>query len=146
MKCHKSTQTSLPKVRIMTDGAIDNDFEDSEQTYDERVADALADIPGQPVVGGVAVDIVTRQVVYVTERVADTCREYYDDENFDLVTYKMHPFLPGIGPDNAVYSCVYVDGNPQNTHKPGRTYDFPSARLMPFPIGMATGSYDVGDL
>lgn len=130
----------------MTNGAIDSDFDDAEQTYDERVADALADVPEGLVEGGVAIDLVTRQSVLVRRRVADTCREYYDAEGFDLVTYKMHPFLPGIGPDNAVYECVYLDGNPQNAHKPGRSYDFPSARLMHYPAEMAFGAYEVGSL
>ncbi|AGC34580.1 hypothetical protein HSTV1_35 [Haloarcula sinaiiensis tailed virus 1] len=128
----------------MTDGAVDADYGEGLQDYYDRVADALEDVPGEPVVGGCAIDIVTRQVVYVVDRVADSCVEYYDAEGFDLVTYKMHPFLPGISVENAVYECVYVDGNPQNTHKPGRTYDFPTARLMPFPVGIATDTYEVG--
>ncbi|MFT4921731.1 MAG: hypothetical protein ACI8XM_000937 [Haloarculaceae archaeon] len=128
------------------DGAVDSEFDDAEQSYDDQVAEALADVPQEPLEGGVAIDLVTRQAVFVRRTVADTCREYYHDENFDLVTYKMHPFLPGIGPDNTVFECVYIDGNPQNAHKPGRTYDFPEARLLPLPLAMAWGAFEVGSL
>lgn len=130
----------------MSDSAVDNDYADAERSYDERVAEALADVPTRPLEGGIVIDLVTRQAMFVREAVADTCREYYEDNSFDLVTYKMHPWLPGIGPNNTVYECVYLDGNPQNAHKPGKTYDFPEARLMPVPIQMAWDAFEVGDL
>ena len=130
----------------MSDGAIDHDWEDSEADYDQRVREALANVQTEPVQGGVAIDIVTRQAVFVRERVAETCREYHADEGFDLVTYKMHPWLPGIGPENAVYECSYIDGNPQNAHKQGKTYDFPSARLMHLPVEMSWNETEVGDV
>jgi len=130
----------------MSESAVDNDYEDAEQSYDDQLADALDGVPTEPLEGGLAIDIVTRQAVFVREAVADTCRDYYHDEGFDLVTYKMHPWLPGIGPENTVYECVYVDGNPQNAHKPGRTYDFPEARLMSLPIQMAWDAFEVSGL
>jgi len=130
----------------MTDGAIDADWSDAEQDYREQLADALAEVPQEPLAGGIAIDLVTRQAMYVRERVADSCAEYYDKEGFDLVTYKMHPWLPGIDPDNAVYECVYLDGNPQNAHKPGRTYDFPAARLLAVPVAMAWDAFDAPEV
>jgi hypothetical protein len=131
----------------MTDNsAIDHDFDDAEQNYDEQVEAALADINTSPLEGGVAIDVVTRQAVFVRRQVADTCREYYDAEGFDLATYKMHPWLPGIGPENTVYECVYIDGNPQNAHKQSRTYDFPSARLMHLPVEQAWSEAEIGDV
>jgi hypothetical protein len=130
----------------MTDSAVDNDYDEATQSYDERVAAALDGVQREPMAGGIAIDIVTRQAMLVKEQVADTCREYEASEGFDLVTYKMHPWLPGIGPDNAVYEAVYIDGNPQNAHKPGKTYDFPAARLMHVPVEMAWDAYEVGDL
>jgi len=129
-----------------TQGAIDREFDDAEQSYDDRVAEALADVPTEPLEQGVAIDIVTRQAVYIRQQVAATCREYYHENSFDLVTYKMHPWLPGISAENAVYECVYIDGNPQNAHKPGKTYDFPSARLLPLPLPMAWDAFEVGEL
>jgi len=130
----------------MSDSAVDNDFSEAERSYDDRVSEALADVPTEPLEGGIAIDLVTRQAMFVRQQKAETCREYYAEEGFDLVTYKMHPWLPGIGPDNAVYEAVYLDGNPQNAHKPGRTYDFPSARLLPVPIQMAWDAFEVGDV
>lgn len=127
-------------------GALDNDFDDAERSYDELVAEALADVPTEPMQGGVAIDLVTRQAVFVRQQSYETCREHYESEGYDLATYKMHPWLPGIGPDNAVYECVYIDGNPQNAHKPGRTYDFPEARLMALPLPMAWGAFEVGEI
>ena len=130
----------------MTDGAIDSDFDDAEQHYDERLEDALEGVQREPMPGGIAIDLVTRQAMFVRERVADSCREYYHEEGFDLVTYKMHPWLPGISSENPVYEAVYLDGNPQNAHKPGRTYDFPSARLLHLPIEMSWDAYEVDGL
>jgi hypothetical protein len=127
-------------------GAIDNDFGDAEQTYEQRISEALDGIETGPRPGGIAIDIVTRQAVYVRQQVAETCADYYEEENFDLVTYKMHPWLPGISPQNAVFECSYIDGNPQNTHKQGRTYDFPSARLMHLPVELSWNDAEVGDV
>jgi len=130
----------------MTDGAVDNDYSDAKRSYEDRVADALADVQTEPMIGGVAIDLVTRQAMLVRQRVADTLGEYYERENFDLLTYKMHPYLPGVGADNAVYECVYIDGNPQNAHKPGKTYDFPAGRLIHFPVEQAWNDASVGSL
>ena len=130
----------------MSDGAVDNDFDENELNYEEQLENALEGINTEPLEGGVAIDIVTRQAVFVRQRVADTCREYYEEEGFDLVTYKTHPWLPGIGPENAVFECSYIDGNPQNAHKQGRTYDFPRARLMALPIDLSWRDVEVGSL
>ena len=126
--------------------AIDNDFDENELSYEEQLENALEGITTEPLEGGVAIDLVTRQAVFVRQRVADSCREYYEEEGFDLVTYKMHPWLPGIGPENAVYECSYIDGNPQNTHKQGKTYDFPAARLMHLPVELSWTDREVGSL
>jgi len=127
-------------------GAIDHDFGDAEQSYEQRVADALAAVQQEPVPGGIAIDIVTRQAMFVREQSYETCAEHYQAEGYDLVTYKMHPWLPGISVENSVYEAVYLDGNPQNAHKPGKTYHFPSARLMHFPVELAWDAYEVGEI
>ena len=127
-------------------GAIDADFDDAEISYEQRVADALADVRTEPVQGGVAIDVVTQQAVFVREQKYDDLEAHSEAEGYDLATYKMHPYLPGISVDNSVYECVYVDGNPQNAHKPGKTYDFPSARLMHLPVEQAWGDMEVGDV
>ncbi|MFW5905617.1 MAG: hypothetical protein ACOCUO_02095 [archaeon] len=127
-------------------GAIDQDFDEAELSYEERVDEALEGINTKPMQGGIAIDIVTRQAVFVRQQVADTLEEYYEKEGFDLATYKMHPWLPGIDVDNAVYECSYIDGNPQNAHKQGRTYDFPEARLMALPVDLSWRDAEVGDV
>ena len=127
-------------------GAIDADFDDAERSYEERVADALEGVRTEPVEGGIAIDIVTQQAVFVRQCKYDSLEAHYAAEGYDLRTYKMHPYLPGIDVDNAVYECVYVDGNPQNAHKPGKCYDFPSARLMHLPVEQAWGDMEVGDV
>ena len=129
-----------------TNGAIDADYDDAEIPYRQRVAAALSDVRTEPLEGGIAIDIVTRQAVFVRQQVAETCEAYYDQEDFDLVTYKMHPWLPGIGPENAVYECSYIDGNPQNAHKQGRTYDFPEARLLHLPVELSWRDAEVGNV
>lgn len=130
----------------MPEGAVDNDFDEAERSYEERLADALADVRTEPLAQGVAIDIVTRQAVYVRQCKYDTLEAHYEAEGYDLATYKMHPYLPGIGPDNAVYECSYIDANPQNAHKQGKTYDFPSARLMHLPVEQSWTDVEVGDV
>jgi len=130
----------------MSDGAVDHEYSEGEKPYAEQVADALAGVQRDPTPGGIAIDIVTRQPMFVKEKAADTLAEYYHEEGFDLLTYKMHPWLPGISVDDAAYTAVYLDGNPQNAHKPGKTYDFPAARLMHFPVEMAWDAYEVKSL
>ena len=127
-------------------GAIDADFDDAELSYEDRVANALADVPIEPVEGGVAIDIVTRQPVFVRQCTYDSLEAHYEAEGYDLATYKMHPFLPGVDVDNSVYECVYVDGNPAEAHKQSRTYDFPAGRLMHLPVEMSWDAYEVQDV
>ena len=129
-----------------TQGAVDSGYDDGMKPYAERVADALDGVQTEPVEGGIAIDLVTRQTVFVRQVSYETCADHYEAEGYDLVSYKMHPWLPGIGPENTVYECVYTDSNPQNTHKHGRTYDFPSARLMYYPVEMAWRDKSVGDV
>ena len=127
-------------------GAIDADFDDAEISYEQRVASALEDVQTEPVEGGVAIDIVTRQAVFVRQCTYDTLEAHYEAENYDLATYKMHPFLPGVDVDNAVYECVYIDGNPSEAHKQSKTYDFPEGRLMHLPVEMSWDAYEVDDV
>lgn len=127
-------------------GTVNRDYDDAMEDYHDRVAGALEGVRQEPMEGAIAIDIVTRQAMFVHRKVAETCAEYYDEEGFDLVTYKMHPWLPGISAENTVYEAVYLDGNPQNAHKTGQCYDFPSARLMHVPVEMAWDAYEVGSV
>lgn len=138
------TPDGIDEFEDEPDGAVDHDYDEAAQDYRDAVAEALGAVRTDIEPGDIALDIVTRQPMYVRDRVADSLDEYYERENFDLLTYKMHPFLPGIGIDNAAYEAVYLDGNPQNAHKVGKTYDFPEARLMRFPVELAWADYEVG--
>ena len=90
-------------------GAIDNDYDDAERLYADRVADALEGIRTEPVAGSLAIDVVTRQLLFVRSKVADDLATYYEQEGFDLLTYGAHPWLPGVTAENAAYECYYVN-------------------------------------
>ncbi|SEO72973.1 hypothetical protein SAMN05216388_1017128 [Halorientalis persicus] len=126
----------------MTDGAIDNEFDDAEKDPRDVLRDARADLgPGphrdhdQMGRGDVAVDLVTRQTVYIARAVAGSLPEYYAEEEFDLYNYKMHPYLP-VSLDDTVYECVYV-GGVKDLHNFSGTYSFPEGRLARVPVELA---------
>lgn len=121
------------------DGAIDADFGDAERSAREQLRAALDDLgPTEPMEGGVALDLVTRQPLFVRRRVADTLVEYYEANDFDLLTYKNHPYLP-ITVDDAVFECAFIPRSAEQAHSVGKTYDYPRGRLMVIPIHQAWG-------
>jgi len=96
----------------------------------------LEGVQTEPMAGGIAFDLVTRQPLFVIREVADDLRAYQDEEEFDLLGYKTHPYLP-VRADDTVYECVYLSEiTIEGTHKWGdtRTYDFPRGRLAHVPI------------
>lgn len=105
----------------------------------------LGGVQTEPMAGGIAFDLVTRQPLFVVREVAGDLREYDDDEGFDLLGYKMHPYLP-VREDDSVFECVYVsDITVQGTTEwaSTQTYDFPRGRLAHVPIEQAwTGDDD----
>ena len=130
-------------------GAIDNDYDDAERDYADRVADALEGIRTEPVAGSLAIDVVTRQLLFVRSKVADDLETYYEQEGFDLLTYGPHPWLPGVTAENAAYECYYVndlslDGIDDLGKR--RDYDFPEGRLAVVPVEQAWNGRTVGDL
>ncbi|WP_135535359.1 hypothetical protein [Halostella pelagica] len=95
----------------------------------------------EPMAGGLAFDLVTRQPLFVRQRVADTLGEYYDAEGFDLADYKAHAYLP-VRPDDAVYECVFISEiTAESLHEWGsaKTYDYPRGRLAHVPVEEAWG-------
>ena len=130
-------------------GAVDHEFDENTVDYADRVADALDDVRTEPVPGSLAIDIVTRQVLFVRDRVAGDLAEYYHQEGFDLATYGPHPFLPGVTLDNAVYECYYANDlslEELAELDSRRDYDFPSGRLAVVPIEQAWRDAEVGDV
>lgn len=129
-------------------GAIDSDWSDSEKSYEERLEAALADVQTEPMAGGLALDLVTRQPLLVRRVVAESLGEYYEAEGFDLGTYGVHPYLP-VSADNRVLECVYISditaeslGNFGNA----KTYDFPAGRLAHVPVEEAWTGGEVDSL
>ena len=130
-------------------GAIDNEYDDAERDYADRVADALEGIRTEPVAGSLAIDVVTRQLLFVRSKVADDLETYYEQEGFDLLTYGPHPWLPGVTAENAAYECYYVNDlslDGIDDLRKRRDYDFPSGRLAVVPIEQAWNGRTVGDL
>lgn len=123
----------------MSDGAIDADFDSAERSAREQLEETLSDVgPTEPMEGGIAIDLVTRQPLFVRRRVADDLAEYYEENDFDLLTYKTHPYLP-VTVDDPVYECVFVPRNTDQANDVGQTYDYPRGRLMMVPIHQAWG-------
>lgn len=122
---------------------------DESSDYAARVEAALEDIRTEPVAGSLAIDVVTRQLLFVRERVADDLEAYYEQEGFDLLTYGPHPWLPGVTVDNAAYECYYVnDLSLDSVDDLGgrRDYAFPAGRLAVVPIEQAWNGSEVGDV
>ncbi|MDS0280645.1 hypothetical protein [Haloarcula onubensis] len=123
--------------RVLADGgAVDHDYDESELPPSERIG--LDGVQTDPIAGGIAFDLVTRQPLFVRQVVAPTVVEYYEREGFDLLGYKTHPYLP-VRPDDTVYECVFITRDAERAHKPGDTYDFPRGRLMHVPVEQAWG-------
>lgn len=101
--------------------------------------DVLED--GRPIVtdlvpGGLALDLVTRQLLFVRRQVAPDLVAYYEAEAFDLLNYKMHPYLP-VSIEDPVFECVYLaDVTAESLADWGdaKTYDFPAGRLAVVPV------------
>lgn len=122
----------------MADGAVDNDYDEGRKTFDEATDQELEGVQTSPMPGGVAIDLVTRQPLFVRQVKYDDPEAHYDAEGYNLLTYKTHPYLP-VSKDDRVFECVFVSGNPEGAHKPGKTYDFPEGRLMHLPVEQAWG-------
>jgi len=128
----------------MTDGAVDADYDDAALSAREQLTQARPDTAGEIVVGGLAFDLVTRQVLFVGDRVADDLGEYYEREEFDLLNYGVHPWLP-VTISDAVYSCVYVadmTAESLGDVADAKRYDFPRGRLASVPVHLAWGDDD----
>jgi len=125
----------------MADGVIDHEFEDAERNASDTLAEASAEFVGQDHAalgaGDVAIDLVTRQPLFIVDRQADSLDGYFEDEEFDLLTYKQHAFLP-VRMDDPVLECVFIGGL-EDLHNFSNTYDYPAGRLARVPVELAGG-------
>jgi hypothetical protein len=120
-------------------GAVDHAYSEAErdavQTLEDGLADAGAPVHGEWEVGDIAIDLVTRQPVVVLEIAAETLVAYYEAEDFDLASYKTHPWMP-VRTDDAVLECVFVGGI-EDLHSFSDTYSYPEGRLARVPVELA---------
>lgn len=122
------------------EGAVDNDYDDAARDpmdqLEANIKDATEGYHAVPRPGDVAIDLVTRQIVYVDSVLAETVVEYFEDEGFDLWSYKTHPYLP-VRPDDTVYGVVYVERSVDGLHNVGKIYPTPRGRLARVPVELA---------
>lgn len=122
-------------------GAVDRDYDDGLRPPEERIQENETRYERRIGKGDVCVDLITRQPVYVADVTAETVVDYLEVEDFDLIDYKFHPYLP-ISPTDAVFECVFIPGNPNDLIHGGKsvkTYDFPNGRLARVAIEVVTG-------
>jgi len=123
------------------EGAVDHDYDDAALSAREQLTQDRPETAGEIVVRGLAFDLVTRQVLFVGDCVAEDLVEYYEREEFDLLNYGVHPWLP-VTIDDAVFSCVYVgDVTAESLGDvvDANQYDFPRGRLASVPVHLAWG-------
>lgn len=120
-------------------GAIDNEWDESEKSGEETMLSKVREKDHALTAGSVAIDLVTRQPLYIHEKSAEDIVEYYEREGFDLFSYKSHPYLP-VSLDDQVFECVFIGNDPQTAYNVGKTYDFPEGRLMKVPLAEAWDS------
>lgn len=129
----------------MPDGAIDRDYDENERPYAEQVAAALEGVQTELMPGDVAIDLVTRQTLFIRGVEYDSLEAHFEDNGFCLATYNEHPFLPGVNLDNRVLECVFVEG-PKGAHNQNGTYSYPEGRLMRVPVDLAWREEEIGDV
>lgn len=117
------------------EGAIDNSFDDAERDAREQLAERNAEHRRRIDVGDIVIDLVTRQPLSVVGVAAPTVVEYFEEEDFDLLTYNQAPYLP-VEMSDMVFECVFIPGL-DGLHKLDQTYDYPSGRLARVPIESA---------
>lgn len=125
-----------PTAADEPNGAIDNEFAANEREARDQIEDALADHNRSVEPGDIAIDLVYHRPIFVRRVVADSCVAYWEDgEDFDITTYKAHPYLP-VTADDRVVECVFIPTKPGDiTHEPGsKTYDYPTGRLARVPV------------
>lgn len=123
----------------MTDGAIDNEFDDAELTAREQLEQSRPGTPTRPTEGGIAFDLVTRQPLFIRRVVDPDLVTYYKHEEFDLYNYGVHPYLP-VTTDDRVLECVFlsdITAESLGSFDSSKTYDFPEGRLAHVPVEQA---------
>lgn len=118
-----------------TGGAVDNDFDDAARDPEALLEERLDAFPRTIEAGDVVIDVVTGRPLYVWRRSAPTAADYFDREDFDLTTYKAHPWLP-VSAHDPIYECAFLPTKPEDIpgSKKSKTYDYPRGRLARVPV------------
>lgn len=116
-------------------GAIDNTFDDTERDARSILEENLSAFAAEVNAGDVVIDMVENRPLFVRRKKADTAVEYFEDHDFDLTTYKAHPWLP-ITPDDTIFETVFIPTKLKDipTSTADKTYDYPRGRLARVPL------------
>lgn len=119
----------------LPEGAVDHSFDEAERSTREVLQEGVADVRTAPLPGSVALDLVTRQLLLVRRESYPDLAAHYEAEDYSLLEYGVHPYLP-VSVDDAVYECVYLsDVTAESLANFGdaKTYSFPAGRLAHVP-------------
>lgn len=121
-------------------GAIDHEFDDNERGAEARLNERIDAFPRELKGGDIAIDLVEGRPLYVRRR-KGTAIDVFERDDFDLVTYKAHPWLP-IQATDPVYECVFLPTKPKKipSEKKTQTYSYPRGRLARVPVEWLYGS------
>ena len=122
-------------------GAIDKDFDESEKDARDILEGNLSRFAAEVKPGDIVIDMVENRPLFIRRKKAESAVEFFEANNFDLVTYKAHPWLP-ITPDDAVFECVFIPTKLSKipTDEKNQTYDYPRGRLARVPVEYLWGS------
>lgn len=117
-------------------GAVDSDFDDAAHDVRDRIESELDDFPTSIERGDIVIDLVKDRPLFVRGIEADSAVEYADGNgNFNLTTYKAHPWLP-VTPDDTVFDCAFVPTTADKipTDAEDQSYAYPEGRLARVPV------------
>jgi hypothetical protein len=90
--------------------------------------------------GDIVIDLVEGRPLYV-RKCKGTAVDVFENESFDLTTYKVHPWLP-IDATDDVFECVFLPTKPADipASEKEQTYSYPRGRLARVPVEHLYGS------
>lgn len=117
------------------EGAVDKSFDAAERDARSILQENIDSFPSDIRGGDVVIDLVKNRPLYVRRKVADTAVDYFDTQDFDLTTYKAHPFLP-VSPDDTIFECAFLPTTVEDirTSAASKSYDYPTGRLIRVPV------------
>lgn len=116
-------------------GAVDEPFDAAERDARRILQENIDGFPSDIRGGDVVIDLVKNRPLYVRRKVAGTAVDYFERQDFDLTTYKAHPYLP-VSADDAIFECAFLPTTVEDVRSsPGsKSYDYPRGRLIRVPV------------